>query len=173
MVAFRKNENAIAAVNGFSCESKAVAEASFTRKGKNVQKRHSQKPFDAIEYPEQRITRRWRPAQNFQGFSTGCGRELVAKAGGQSCKDKAHVYIINVVGNDQHRANHAAQILSALNSRPAQKKHRRLEQQIMHYEANPGDRPALCPTGIVVSRNPSRFSFQEAGEISDGVDRRE
>src|SRR5579864_7496128 len=53
VAAFGKNQNAVAAVDRFSGESKAVAEPSFAGQREKIEKRHAEKPLDRIKYSEE------------------------------------------------------------------------------------------------------------------------
>jgi len=124
VTAFGEDEDAEAAVHGFSGESEAVAEAGFAGERENVEQGDAEEPFDSIEESEEEISSSRRSAEGLQCFASGGGCEFVTNARGQGGEYEANVNVADVIADDEHWAVQAAQIFATLNSGPAQNKDR-------------------------------------------------
>src|SRR5437763_6979517 len=150
MVPFGKDQNAVAAINRLSGKGKALAEATLAGKGKNVEERDAQEPFQPIKHSHKQIATRRRSAQCFKRFSPSCSRQLMTQAEGKRGENKAYVNVSDVIADHQRGAVQPAQVLSSLNARPAQQENSRTQQEIVNQKANPVNRPMLRPCRVVI-----------------------
>ena len=88
---------------------------------------------------------------------------------GKSRQHKTWIDVSDVIADHEHWPARSAEILSSFNSGPSQEKYRGTQQQVVHEQANPGDRPALCPTRIVVRRSRRKLALQHALQFADCV----
>src|SRR5689334_20360769 len=150
VMALWENQNAIASVDRFSCISKALAETGFARERKEVQKRNTEHPLHAVICSAEKTPLWQGGAQSLQRFSSSCRSQLVANPRRKCGLHKSDVDVADVIADHEHWPAHSTQILAAPDARPSQQEHSGAHQQIMREQANPGHRPALYPSRIVI-----------------------
>ena len=102
-LAFRKNEQAVAAIGGLTGETKTFAKAGKLRQRKNIEERDDKK---IAELPQPTLGEKpfvGRVVELAQGFSTHGDGQLMAKAHGKRKKNEAYIGATrNVVGNEKY-----------------------------------------------------------------------
>src|SRR5437764_12710521 len=132
MAPFRKNQDVVAAINGFSGVSEALAETSVARQRKQIQERHAQEPLQTVKHPmEQTSTQGW-STQRLKGFAPGRSGKFVPNASRERGKNESDIDIADVIANHQDWSFHTQQVFASINFRPTQYEHRRPQQQIVH-----------------------------------------
>jgi len=81
VLALGKDENAVAAIDGLSSVSEALAKSGFTRQRKEVEQCNGERPPHAIVAPGEKHLAGGGRAQLFQRFTGSCGCDFPAEPG--------------------------------------------------------------------------------------------
>ncbi len=168
--ALGKNEQTVAAVDGFPRKAKTLAEAGKLRQRENVEKRGDQPVAKLIGPALCKKPLAGRAAHILQTFAAHRHGETMAKTKRQRRENQPDVRAArNVIRNDEHGAVQAAQMFAPHDSRMAQNLRGWPNQRIVNREAQPAHRLALRPTRINVFGAASGRFLQQALDVGDGL----
>ena len=147
--AFGKYQDAVAAVGGFSGETKTFAKTGELRKRENVEKSDQQ---EIADLPEPALGEKpivGRMTKGSQIFAAHGGGQSMAEARGQSVEDQANVGAAGgVIADDQGGPFQACQIFAPNNTRMSEQKRGRPAQRVINEQAKEAHGSALRPDRI-------------------------
>jgi len=173
MVAFRKNQYAVSAIDALARISEALEKRRLSRQGKQIQQRRARNPLHAIVNSCQEIPPCGRSSQGFERFAPSCRRQPMSQARRQRGLNEADIHVIDVVAHHQHRTVHAGKVLAPFYLRPAQQHHGRPHQQVVRAHPDPPHRPAQSPTRIVILRATNALAAEHLFQIAHRARRAE
>jgi len=135
-LAFGEDQDAVAAVDGFSGEAKAFAEAGELREREDVEEGGDEPVAELVgpAFGEEPIL--WRAAHFTEGFAAHGGSEMVTIARGERGEDEADVGATgDVIGDDKEWSSRVAQIFAADDFRVAENLGGRPDQGVIDGEA--------------------------------------
>src|SRR6266850_5356682 len=167
--AFGKNQDAIAAVDGFAGKAETLAKAGKLRERKNVEE-GGDKPVAKLVGPtfgDKPIARRM--THFLQCFSAHGDGKTMAVPPRKGCENQADVGATgDVIRNDEHRSTQAADIFAAQNAGMTKNLRRGPDERVVNREAQPADGRALGPARVEVFGALGRGLLQEALDVGYG-----
>ena len=133
MTPFGKHQHAVAAVGGFSGETKTFAKAGELRQWENIEQSDQQEIADLPEPALRKKPIVGRMTKGSQVFAAHGGGQSIAKPCGQGVENQANVGASGgVVTDDQDGTFEACQIFAPNNTRMSEQKRRRPTQRVIN-----------------------------------------
>lgn len=169
-IALRKNQDAVAPVDGFTGKTKALAKAGKPRERENVEERDYREIFEPPQESfRERPFGRW-VAERLEFLAAHGRSETMTKAWRKSDKDQTDIGATrNVIGDKDKRALEVGEVFAAYDARVRQKQRGGPSERVIDSDADQPDGKSLLPTGIDEVRAAGGRLPDEALEVGGGL----